>query len=327
MQKNNVVPLLLIVSSAVLMFSLYLIADLLGGMQRPYVPSIVMVMVLVAAVLLYLGIRKSTLDFRKNIFVVLIMFFSGILGSMYIFGGRFDNIYGVILVVVLIVAFLLCFAYIISQIADLSFRDNLKGIADKSHFFCLGIIVVFIACVFLANMAYDHIDYAVGHVELDEDKVTTVEGSIDNGEWVYAGSYEPTGEKGFSIEYPSLKPKLKFNINDIEWDGEPGYDVDSLRDMLNGGHSTAKIRLFNANGEVERTYETDAIIKGDDVIVNSTVGGGSKAYHEDDEIPDIDLSYDNITYGTLELDVKHVGTHKNGDDNYGLIIVSNRFKV
>ena len=80
MQKNNVVSLVLIVVSAVLMFSWSFIADLFGGMSRPYVPSMVGILVLLSAVLLYFGIRKSTIDFRGNISVVLIFFFSGILG-------------------------------------------------------------------------------------------------------------------------------------------------------------------------------------------------------------------------------------------------------
>ncbi len=176
-------------------------------------------------------------------------------------------------------------------------------------------------------MASEHIDYATGHVELENDNVTVVEGSIENGEWVYAGSYEPTGEKGYRVTYPSLKPKLKFNINDVEWDSELKYDADSLKDMLNNGALTATIRLFNDNGEVEHTYGTDAKIKGDYVIVNSTVGGDSQTYDQGEDHADIDWDYSNITYATLEVRVIHQGSHNNGDENYGVILISNRFKI
>lgn len=329
MQKNNIVSLVLIVVSAVLMFSWNFIADLFGGMSRPYVPSIVGILILLSAVLLYLGIKKSMIDFRKNILVVLIFFFSGIFSSLYI-RGVYNNIYLLILGVVCIVSFILCFAYIISQIADLSFKNKIQVIGDNSKFYCLGIIVIFIICVACSNMVINSDTTTIGHVELDKAQVSIVNGGTEHvGHWEQVGTGANLGEV-YNQKSPYVNQSIIFNLKNISWEGQ--VDDAKLEQALktdeNGtleNHEVI-IKLYDSDGNYINTYNSNAKLKGQEVIINNTLYNGmegSNAFNFDKQ----KIDNNNVKYIEVELILENDSYSKNNPNYYNFHIISNRFEI
>lgn len=321
MQKNNVVSLVLIVVSAVLMFSWSFIADLFGGMSRPYVPSMVGILVLLSAVLLYFGIRKSTIDFRGNISVVLIFFFSGILGPIYLRAVS-GNIFFHILGVVCIVSFILCFAYIISQIADLSFKDRMQIIGDNSKLYCLGFVVIFIVCVACGNMSIDSDVTTIGHVELDNAKVSIAnEGKEHVGHWEQVGTGTNLGEV-YDQKNPVVNQSIKFSLKNIGWEGQ--VDNAKLEQALktdeNGTLENHKVivKLYDSGGNYINKYGSVAKLKGQELIIN-----GSSAYDFDKQ----EMSNTDVKYVEVELILEDDSYSKSDPAYYQFHIISDRFEM
>ena len=321
MQKNNVVSLVLIVVSAVLMFSWSFIADLFGGMSRPYVPSMVGILVLLSAVLLYFGIRKSTIDFRGNISVVLIFFFSGILGPIYLRAVS-GNIFFHILGVVCIVSFILCFAYIISQIADLSFKDRMQIIGDNSKLYCLGFVVIFIVCVACGNMSIDSDVTTIGHVELDNAKVSIANGGKEHvGHWEQVGTGTNLGEV-YDQKNPVVNQSIKFSLKNIGWEGQ--VDNAKLEQALktdeNGTLENHKVivKLYDSGGNYINKYGSVAKFKGQEFIIN-----GSSAFDFDKQ----EMSNTDVKYVEVELILEDDSYSKSDPDYYQFYIISDRFEI
>lgn len=321
MQKNNVGSLVLIVVSVVLMFSWSFIADLFGGMSRPYVPSIVGILILLSAVLLYLGIRKSTIDFRGNIPVVLIFFFSGILGPTYLRAVS-GNIFFHILGVVCIVSFILCFAYIISQIADLSFKDKVQVIGDNSKLYCLVFVVIFIVCVACGNMSIDSDVTTIGHVELDKAKVSIANGGKEHvGHWEQVGTGTNLGEV-YDQKSPVVNQSIKFNLKNIGWEGQ--VDDAKLKQALKTDENATLenhkviVKLYDSDGNYINKYGSVAKFKGQEFIIN-----GSSAFDFDKQ----EMSNTDVKYVEVELILEDDSYSKSDPDYYQFYIISDRFEI
>lgn len=301
------------------------ISELLGGFSTPYVPSIVALIILIGAIIFFYGLKKSSLDIRENIFIILILFFSALLSSIYLVNIKSTfNIFELFRNVILVISCVISLIYVISQIKpDISLKNKLSFIGDKSKFCCLGIMVIFIILTCLGNMTlYDSVT-TTGHVELEDSQFSIVDngGKVETGRWVVAGT-NATTKTEYEYYDPTVKSNIKFNIDDIEWDTP--IDEDKFKKALsvdqnkNIEDQNTIIKLYDKDGNYMNKFESVPQLHGKEVIITTQIA---------DSFDKAIMDKTDVKYIEVEMTLTNSHAHEKDPDYYNFVITSNKYEL
>jgi hypothetical protein len=258
--KQEEIGLVSIIAFIVMLLLTFIISNLLGGFHTPYVPSLAGILLLISFAILAYGIDKSLLGIRGNILIILILFFSAIFSLLSFLNKGYElNIYSLIIFIILVISTIICLAYLLSQFTDnVPLKDKLSVVGDKSSIFCIGLIVIFFACVFLSNSVPD----PQGHVVLDSSEISIIEKAPDTVAADDYSEYEDYDES----EDAQLMFDFKFNLDNVTWE-DRSIDTSIIQKGINSGSVDAVVYLYDDDGNCFEKVPSTLELDGNNVLI------------------------------------------------------------